>query len=101
MLAGAENCVNAIEAIDRRTPRAGIALVARGIRRITEVVTPRALQQVAAGGRHIAQLRRSSRAQRLRQHWVSLLNQLVIGQIAIADHRADLHAATAGAFHPR
>ena len=58
-LAGAEDRVHAVEALDGRAAAAGLALVA-GRRGVIEVGAARALQQVAAGRRHVAQLLRGA-----------------------------------------
>ncbi len=56
-----------VDALDGRAARPRHPLVARRKRRIHEVVAARPLQQVAARRRHVAQLRRRAREQRLRQ----------------------------------
>ena len=65
-LRAAEDGVHAVLAIDRRAAAAGIALVARRERQLAEVRAARALHQVAADRRHVAQLRRGAGEQRLR-----------------------------------
>ena len=59
LVARAQNRVDAVVAVDRRASAAGIAFVAR-CRRVVEVITAGALEQVAAVGRHVAKLRRRS-----------------------------------------
>jgi len=49
LVAGAEDGVDSVEAAERRTARAGIALVAR-LGDIIEIIATRPLQQIAAGG---------------------------------------------------
>ena len=53
--------------------------------RVAEVNAPRALQQVAAGGGHVTQLRRSARQQCLRKHGIIALYQRMMRQIGVAD----------------
>ena len=78
-LARAEDRVHAVEAADRRAARARLAFVA-GRRDVVEVGAARALQEVAADRRHVAQLLRGAGQQRARQHRIALLDQRVIGQ---------------------
>ena len=94
-LAGAEDRVDAVEAVDRRAAAAGLALVA-GRRRVVEVGAARALQQVAAGRRHVAQLLRGARQDRARQQRIALLDQRVVGEVGVRHERADAQAAVGG-----
>src|SRR6202045_5537101 len=59
VLACTQDRVHPVDAVDRRAAAAWLAFVARG-RRVIEIKTARALQQVASRGGHIAQLRRSA-----------------------------------------
>ena len=82
---------------ERRTARARVALVAR-LRHIVEVVATRPLQQVAAGGGLVPQLRACPRQQRPAEDPVALPHTLVRRQIAIPHHRADAQASFRGIF---
>ncbi len=64
LVAGAEDGVPAVEAVQGRAAAAGIALVARR-RRVAEVAAPHPLAQVAAHRGHVPQLRRGAQQQRL------------------------------------
>ena len=59
-------------ALDGRAACARFALVA-GHRRVAEINAPGPLQQVAGGGRHVSQLNRCARQDRLRQDSDSLV----------------------------
>ena len=65
-LAGAEDRVDPIDAVDGRTAAAGLAFVARR-RHVIEIKAARPLHQVAAGRRHIAKLLRGAGQDRARQ----------------------------------
>src|SRR5207247_11147815 len=84
LLACAENRVHAIRALACRAPRAGVALVARRERTIGEVSATRALQQIAAHARHVAKLWRRAGEERLREQWIALADEAVIGELAVA-----------------
>ena len=72
VLAGAEDRVDAVDAADAPGSRVpGLALVA-GRGGVVEVVAARALQQVAAVGRHVAQLRRGAGQDRPGEQRVAL-----------------------------
>jgi hypothetical protein len=71
LFALAENRVNTIVTIERPATAAGFALVACRKRRIVKVITARALQQIAAYRRHVAQLRTRSRKERFAQNRVT------------------------------
>ena len=89
VFACAENRVNAMKAIDGRTTGTGLALVAR-VCSVAKVVTTGSLQQIAAGCSHVPKLRRGTRKQSLGKNGVVLLDCRIMGEIAIADHGADL-----------
>jgi hypothetical protein len=55
--ARSEDGVDAVDAFNRRAARAGLAFVA-GHRRVVKIKAAGALHEIAAGRRHIAQLRR-------------------------------------------
>ena len=78
-------------------PRPGLALVARH-RGVAEIHAARALEQIARGGRHVAQLRGCAGENRLRQHGVIALYGRVIREIGIANGRADLQPAVRRRF---
>jgi hypothetical protein len=91
-LAGADDRVLAADAADGAAAAAGLALVA-GLVGVVEVGAARALQQVAGGGRLVAQLARGAGQQRARQHAVVAPHALVGGQVGVAHQRADAQAA--------
>ena len=72
-----------------------LAFVA-GRRDVVEIGAARALQEIAAGGRHVAQLLRGAGQQRARQHRIAPLHQRVIGEIGVAHERADAKPAACG-----
>ena len=90
--------VHAVVAFERAAPAAGFALVARGERRVVEIIAARALEQVAAGRRQVAKLRRRARQDRLTQHRVTLPDQRVFGHVGVARERAEAHALAVGQF---
>ena len=89
--ARAENCVHPVMAADRGAAAAGLALVA-GRSDVVEIRAARSLQQIAARRCHIAQLLRRAGANRARQDGIALLDQRVIGEIAVRHERSDTHA---------
>ena len=98
VVAGAQDRVRAIEAVHCSASRARRALVAAVAARracvgLAEVRAARALQQVAAGGRHVAELRRCAGKERLRQYCVGFLHIRIPGEIRVAHHGADAEAA--------
>ncbi len=72
-------------ALDGGAAGAGDALVAGGEGGVHEVVAAGALQEVAAGGGHVAQLRGGSGEQRLREQRV--LRATMIGWLARSELR--------------
>jgi hypothetical protein len=90
--AGPEHRMDAVIAVEGRAAGSGFALVAGG-RRVAEVVTAGPLQQVSPGCRHIADLRRCAGEDRPREQRITRPDQLVVRHVAVADHRADAHAA--------
>ena len=92
MHAGAQDRVPAVDAADRRTAGAGLALVARR-GRIVEIKAARALQEIATGRGHVAQLLRGAGEDGAREQWIACLDLRVIGEIAIGDQRADPQTA--------
>ena len=93
VLALAEDGMDAVESLDGATPTAGFALVALRKSRVVEIIAARALEQVAADGRHVAQLRTGPGEKRLTQNRVSRHDERVLSEIGIAHERADAHAA--------
>ncbi|GAA3114080.1 hypothetical protein GCM10020001_036580 [Nonomuraea salmonea] len=92
VVAHAEDRRAAVEPVERVAAGAALALVAGGVS-VVEVRAAGALEQVAADGGHVAQLRRGPGEQRLRQHRVAGADPPVGGQHAVADERADTQAA--------
>ena len=91
-LAAADHGVLAAVAADRRAAAARDALVARLVG-VVEVGAARALQQVARGRRHVAQLAGGAGQQRAREHAVVAPDARIGGEIGVADQRADAQAA--------
>ena len=84
-----------VEPVDRIAPRAGHALVAaRGV--VVEIAAARALEQVTADGRDVADLRARPRQDRARQHRIVRTDRAVGRERGVGHPRAD-HHATIGA----
>src|SRR5690606_14317462 len=98
-VARAENGMDAIDPADRPTAAAGLTFVA-GRRHVVEVVTARALHDVAANGRRIPQLRAGSGEQRARQQWVPICDPLVVSCIRVADESPKPQAAVRRLLDP-
>ena len=79
----------------RGAAAARLALIA-GRRGVVEVRAARALQEIAAGRGHVAQLRRSAGEDRARQQRIALGDQRVVGEVGIRHQRADAQAAVRG-----
>ena len=77
VLAGAEDGERAVVAVDCGAAGAGFALVA-GVGGVAEIDAAGALQQIAAGGGHVAKLRRCAGEQSLREHRVVALHGGVV-----------------------
>ena len=90
--AGAEDRIDAVDALDRRAAAAGLAFVA-GRRGVIEIEAARALQEIAAGRRHVAQLLRGAGQDRAREQRIALLDQRVVGEVGVRHERADAQAA--------
>ena len=90
-IAGPEDRVHPVEAVDRRAAAAWLALVARR-RHVIEVVAARSLQQIAAGRCHVAQLLRGAGQDRARQDRIALLDQRVIGEVGVRHEGTDAQA---------
>ncbi len=97
-IAGAENRVHSIVAVDGGAAAARLAFVA-GCRRVVKVVAARALQQVATRRRHIAQLLRSTSHDRAGENRIALLHQRVIGEVGVPYERTDAQTTARGVFH--
>src|SRR5262245_47479263 len=91
MFAATEHGVATVVTRDSSTTRAGSALVA-GIVGFTEVRAAGALHEVAAHRGHVTELRRRARQERLTEHRVTLNDQGMVGERAVADQRPDPHA---------
>ena len=89
LIACAEDGVDAVEAFDGGTAAARVALVAGGEGGVHEVVAAGALEEVAAGGGHVAKLRGGSAEEGLREERVVGADGLVVGEVAVADSGAD------------
>src|SRR5689334_20855358 len=87
---GPEDRVVARVAISGWTARTGLSLVARQ-GDIGEVDASGALEQVASGGGHVAQLPRGPGQQRPGEQGVALPNQRVGSNVSVADHGTDPH----------
>src|SRR5438270_10079652 len=70
LLAGAEDCMTAMDSLARAASSAGRSLVALGKCRVHEVRAARTLQEIAAVGGQVAELRRSAGEDGLREQWV-------------------------------
>jgi hypothetical protein len=92
VLARAEDGEHAVVAIDSRTPGARLPLVAR-VGGVAEIDATGALEQIAGGGSHIAQLGRSAGEQGLREDWVVSQHRGVLGYIGVASESSDDQAA--------
>ena len=86
-------------AADRRAAGAGPAFVA-GCGDILKIDAAGALQQVAAGGREVAQLTRRPGEQGLGEHGVAGADDRVGRQVAVAHRGADPHAAVRQLLDP-
>ena len=69
-----------------------------GVVGVVEISAARALQEVAAGGGHVAQLLRRARLDGACKHRIALLDRRVIGEIGVAHERADAQAAAGRVF---
>ena len=89
--------MQAIVALPRVAACARLAPVA-GARHVVEIGATCFLHKVAADRRRVAKLRRGAGEQRLRDGRIGPGEALVVGEIGIADHRADAHAAVVQPF---
>ena len=98
VLTGAQDGERTILAFYGRTAGAGGALVA-GHGLVAEIHAAGALQQIAAGGGHVAQLRGGALEQGLGKHGVIALDGRVMSQVGVAYQRADFQAAVGKLFY--
>ena len=96
-IAGAEDGVTPIEALDGGATAARLALIA-GRRRVVEVRASRALHEVAAGRRHIAELLGGAGHDRAGENRIVFLDERMIGKIGVAHERADAQPAARRIF---
>jgi hypothetical protein len=92
LLAPPEDRVHSVEPFPRAAAGSGLPFVARH-RRVVEVRTSRALHQVAAVGRHVAELRGGARDDGLTEQRVLLADQRMVGRVGVLRERADGDAA--------
>src|SRR5215211_4165532 len=92
VLARAEDRQNAVLAINRRAAGPGLAFVARRAG-VVEVVAACALEEVAAGGGGVAQLRRGTGQDCASEERVTLHDPFVVSGRSVWHERADLQAA--------
>src|SRR5262245_4329289 len=90
--AGAEDRVAAVETLDGRAAAAWLALVARRCG-VIEVGAARALQEVASGRSHVAQLCRCTRQDGARKQRVALLDQGMVSEVGVRHEGADPQAS--------
>ena len=79
----------AVEALDRVAALARLALVAARSVVVVEIGAARTLEQVAADGRHVADLRRCAREDRPGQHRIARPHQPMLGDCGVARSGAD------------
>ena len=99
VLAPAEHGMQPVLAAARVAARAGLALVA-GAGGVVEIGAARPLQQIAADGRGIAQLRRRAGQQRFGDGREGAREVRVMREIGVAHQRADAHAAVGQLLDP-
>jgi hypothetical protein len=81
-----------VEAGNCGAAAARLALIA-GCCGVVKVVTAGALQKIAAGRGHVAQLRRRARQDRAREYRITSRDQRVIGEVGIWHEGSDPHSA--------
>ena len=96
-LAPAEHGVQSVLAVAGIATRARLAFVA-GAGGVVEIAASRPLQQIAADGRGIAQLRRGAGQQRLGDRGIGPREIRIVREIGIAHQRADADAAIGQTF---
>src|SRR3954471_3821406 len=92
MIARPENRFGTIDPDERRAAGAWLAFVARH-RRVAKVRAARSLQDVSAYGRHVAQLTRCRKEQRLAHDWISLAHTRVPCHVSHVGECADAQSA--------
>ena len=85
--AGAEDRVNATKTFERAATRARLTFIA-GHRHVVEVITTRALHQIAAVRRRISQLRAGSGENCLRDERITFAHQTMVCRVAVLRERA-------------
>ena len=98
-LADAEHGVDAVDTFHRGAARAGIALVAVGIRGVAKISAAGALENIAAEARHVADLLAGGELERLRDHRAVAQDRGMLGRVRHAHQRAETKAVAAG-FDP-
>jgi hypothetical protein len=96
-VARAKYCVHAVMPVGSGAAGAHLAFIA-GRCRVVEVMAARALQEVATGRRHVAQLLRGAGHDRACKDQIAVLDQWVIGEIGVAHQGADAQTAVRSAF---
>ncbi|MNN24452.1 hypothetical protein D3C81_1378860 [compost metagenome] len=86
-------------AVDGRATAAGLAFVA-GLVGVVEIRATGALQQVAGGARHVAQLAGCAGEQGPGQHCVVFAHAHVGGEVGISDQGANAQTTVIGGFDP-
>jgi hypothetical protein len=99
LVACADDGMLPVDPADRRAAAARMALVARLVG-VVEVGATRALQEIAGGGRPVAQLSRRAGEQGARQHRVVAPHATVGGEVGIAHERADAQTAVVRLLDP-
>jgi hypothetical protein len=92
VLARPEDRVDAGHPADRRAAGAGLALVA-GRGRVVEIIAAGPLEQVAARGGRVAQLRRGAGQDGVAQERVAVRDAVVVGDLGVGGERPDPQAA--------
>lgn len=96
-VAPAKHGVGAVLAVAGVAAAAGLALVATA-GGVVEICTTRPLQQIAAHGGGIAQLRRRAGEQCFGHGWIGFCELRIMREIGIADERTDSYASIGEAF---
>ena len=96
LLALSQNRVNAVESFERAASASRFAFVARGKCRIVKIITARALHEISADCRHVAQLRTGPGEERLAQDRITQRDQRMLRDIGVARERADANSPSFG-----
>ena len=97
LLAGTQDRVAPVDALQRGAAAARLAFVARGVR-VPEVTTADPLQEVAPHRGHVAQLRRGAQDKGLSDHREALCHSGRLGNIAHPCERSDAQATIGKLF---